>query len=678
MRKVNLRLRFTLLFSLVFFVAVVSTWLIIAQNLREHGENEIRLQSRIMMEMLSSVRQYTTNHIYPLLGAELDTRDQFIPETVPAYSAQTVFNIFRTSEDYQNHLYREASLNPTNPNDLATSFEEDLISTFQENPDQSELSGFTLIDNKDVYYSARPLRVSSDSCLRCHGNVEDAPASLINSYGSEAGFGYKLGDIIAIRMLYVPAERVLAEQSRILILVMGVFSGVFIVVILLSNVVISRTVVAPVMHISRLAQLIYTNKLRLDAPEVSTIQKLAQRNDEFGDTARVLEQMTTEVYNREVRMIRESEERYRRTVAAMSEGLIVFDVHGKLQLCNPAAEKIIGISAAQFRSSDVHLDWNAFSESGTPFTVESHPVSVTMRTERAQNNVMMQIRSEAKPQRWVLVNTQPLRDPKDNVMYAIVTTIADVTERKQAEDILQSALEQERELGDLKSRFVSIASHEFRTPLAGILAATETLMKYRDRMDSTQIDSKLDRIRERVVHMEDIMNDVLQLARIQAGRVEFKPVHASLEEICREVIEEFSSRSEYKDRIECSFPATPLIADFDRNLMQRVLNNLVSNALKYSLQEQSIHFSLKREQDQAVIEVRDQGIGIPQDDLKHLFEPFHRASNVGVIPGTGLGLSIMKQAVELHSGTVTVDSEVDVGTTFTIRFPLSVIRIPMA
>jgi PAS domain S-box-containing protein len=251
----------------------------------------------------------------------------------------------------------------------------------------------------------------------------------------------------------------------------------------------------------------------------------------------------------------------------------------------------------------------------------------------------------------------------------VMSFLIDVTDRKLYEDYLKSALQQERELGELKSRFVSTASHEFRTPLATILAAAETLATFRGRMDDAQIDGRLNKIRQQVMHLKGIMDEVLQLARIQAGKVEFVPAPADFDGLCQEIIEEFETQDGNNDRIQYVTEFHPVPVMIDGRLMRQVVTNLISNALKYS-GEQPIHVTIKRSNKQVVLTVIDQGIGIPPDDLKRLFEPFHRATNVGTISGTGLGLSIAKQAVELHGGAIRVESEVNVGSTFTVLLPL--------
>jgi PAS domain S-box-containing protein len=370
--------------------------------------------------------------------------------------------------------------------------------------------------------------------------------------------------------------------------------------------------------------------------------------------------------------LRESEERYRSTVRVIREGLVLQGADGTIQLCNRAAEDILGLSEDQMigrHSNDPR--WRLIREDGSPFPGEDHPAMFTLRTGIPQSNVVMGIQKSDGTLTWILINSQPLFVSGQAKPYAAVTTFADITERKMTDEALRRALAQEKELGEMKSRFVSMASHEFRTPLAAILSTTEILMFYRDRIDPSQFNGRLDRIRKQVLYMKGIMEDVLQLARIQDGRVEYHPIESDLDALCRQIIDEFITQPQHSGRIRYISTAAPLYLAYDDRLMRQIINNLVGNALKYSVAEKVVHVHLARTEAYVILSVRDEGIGIPLDDLKHLFEPFHRAGNVGSISGTGLGLSIVKRAVEMHDGMIIPESQVGVGSTFTVKFPLT-------
>lgn len=254
----------------------------------------------------------------------------------------------------------------------------------------------------------------------------------------------------------------------------------------------------------------------------------------------------------------------------------------------------------------------------------------------------------------------------------VVCVIRDITERNQVEEALRNALITEKELGELKTRFISMASHEFRTPLATILAFTESLSIFRHKLTDEQIDKKLTNIRGQVEHLTDIMEDVLLLARMQTRRMEFNPVIVNLDGLCRSVLHEFQSRPDVRHQVE--YFCSPEIDEvmLDRKLMRQIISNLLSNAIKYSPEHRVVHLRLEAAGDIYLLIIQDHGIGIPDSDLKHLFEPFHRASNVQTISGTGLGLAIVKDAVEVHGGTIVVESQVGTGSTFTIRLPVTI------
>jgi signal transduction histidine kinase len=272
--------------------------------------------------------------------------------------------------------------------------------------------------------------------------------------------------------------------------------------------------------------------------------------------------------------------------------------------------------------------------------------------------------------RWFQTIKVPIvsADGKSKYVLGVST---DITERRKSEARLQEAFQKEKELGELKSRFVSMASHEFRTPLATILAVTETLSAYRKKMEDAQIDQRLSKIQDQVGHLKDVIDDVLQLAQIQAQKVVFNPVLVDLDAMCRSVLDEFQSRPNIKHELVYTCDAKLREAYLDKRLMRQIINNLMSNAVKYSPEGKTIRINLEEQDNNLIFKIQDQGIGIPEADLKHLFQPFHRADNVGTISGTGLGLVITKESVELHGGIIAVESTVGVGTTFTVTIPLA-------
>jgi signal transduction histidine kinase len=231
-------------------------------------------------------------------------------------------------------------------------------------------------------------------------------------------------------------------------------------------------------------------------------------------------------------------------------------------------------------------------------------------------------------------------------------------------------LEIERRLSQLKSSFVSMVSHEFRTPLGITMSAVELLQHYSDRIPPEKREALLADIHGSTRHMSDLMEQVLLLGRAEAGKLGFRPALLDLPALARRLAEETSLATQQRCPLEVRLEGTLEGAVGDEALLRHILGNLLSNATKYSPAGAPVELIVRRESSEAIVQVRDRGIGIPEEDLPQLFQAFHRAGNVGKIPGTGLGLAIVKRCVTLHHGSVEVASPRGAGTEFTVRLPL--------
>lgn len=270
---------------------------------------------------------------------------------------------------------------------------------------------------------------------------------------------------------------------------------------------------------------------------------------------------------------------------------------------------------------------------------------------------------------WVSLSGQAVNH--NNLLDGTVWTALDINDRKQAEEGIRMALAQQRELNDLRSRFVSMTSHEFRTPLATILSSAELLKFYSERMEATERQEVLQSIENSVQRMTTMLDSVLVLGRGEAGMMTFSPTEADLPTLCQAILDETLHAATHalcKVTLNVSPDLPP--GQFDPDLLRHVFGNLLSNAIKYSPSGGQVTFDVGLENGHFVLSVADEGIGIPSDELPHLFSSFHRASNVGDIKGTGLGLAIVKQAVELHGGDIAVQSQAGQGSCFTVRLPL--------
>jgi PAS domain S-box-containing protein len=245
-----------------------------------------------------------------------------------------------------------------------------------------------------------------------------------------------------------------------------------------------------------------------------------------------------------------------------------------------------------------------------------------------------------------------------------------ITSRKQAEDEMRRALEQEKELSRLKTNFVTLVSHEFRTPLGIIMSAADILKRYFERLTPARREEHLQDIHDASRRMAELMDEVLLLARVEAGRMECRPTPIDLRTFCLRLAEEMQAASSAAGRITVRTARLPAGAAADEALLRHIFHNLLGNALKYSSGPTPVEFGVECDRLDALFTVRDQGIGIPEADLHELFQAFRRGSNVSERPGSGLGLVIVKRCVDLHGGTIRLESKEGAGTTVTVRLPL--------
>jgi PAS domain S-box-containing protein len=250
-----------------------------------------------------------------------------------------------------------------------------------------------------------------------------------------------------------------------------------------------------------------------------------------------------------------------------------------------------------------------------------------------------------------------------------------ITEQKQAEQDMLNALNKERELNELKSRFVSMASHEFRTPLATILSSVNLVNRYSETDNTEGISKHVGRIRSSVRNLTSILNDFLSLEKLEQGKTPFKSEEFSMCELARSVTDEISSMTKEGQKIQLNCCpdsgayTSGLINGLDPQLIRNILFNLLSNAVKYSKEHNVIILTIEISEN-LTITVEDQGMGIPLEEQQHLFERFFRAKNATHIQGTGLGLNIVQKHVDLMGGTIDFKSKTEEGTTFVISLPI--------
>jgi signal transduction histidine kinase len=250
----------------------------------------------------------------------------------------------------------------------------------------------------------------------------------------------------------------------------------------------------------------------------------------------------------------------------------------------------------------------------------------------------------------------------------VLVIVRDVTERKRREELLRATLSRERQLGELKTRFMRLMSHEFRTPLSVILTSNDLLARISGAMPPEKRERYFGIIRSQVHHLTRILDDILLVSRAESVGLDLHRQALNLEQYCRSVVDEFVATAP-DNNVVFTASCAGCIVHLDERMMRQALVNLLANAVKYSRQGSPVSFDVTCDEAQLIIQIRDTGIGIPVEDQEHLFTVFHRAQNIDYRPGAGLGLVIVKHVVHGHGGDVTCHSEVGVGTTFTLTIP---------
>jgi signal transduction histidine kinase len=314
------------------------------------------------------------------------------------------------------------------------------------------------------------------------------------------------------------------------------------------------------------------------------------------------------------------------------------------------------------------------------------PATDLLITPEAQDELVRQATPDgvlhATETRWrtrsgdlldVMVSAEPIEIEGE---LCVLTIGVDITEHKQAESAkveaekLRLELATQRELLALKENFISMMSHEFRTPLALILTAKESLQHYYERLTPERRMEKMQQIEDQVRYVVRLLDDVLTMGQASAGKLNFNPTPLDVAAFCRKIVEETRVSDKNNHPFDCQIDGDWTNAFSDPQLLQHILVNLLGNAVKYSPQNTTVSLTLSRSGDEAVLRVQDEGIGIPPEDQEHLFDAFHRGKNAQFAKGTGLGLAIVQKSVEEHGGTIRFESALGKGTTFIVRLPV--------
>ncbi len=269
--------------------------------------------------------------------------------------------------------------------------------------------------------------------------------------------------------------------------------------------------------------------------------------------------------------------------------------------------------------------------------------------------------------KWICSKTFPVI--KDGEIIRTVGIAEDISLRKEYEEKIENALTKEKELNDLKSRFVSMVSHEFRTPLGLILSSTELLQNYGFKWDVSKRNEQFKKIKKAIDNLTSLMKDILTLSEEEFTNIKISPAEIDIVSFINELIEEIKSISSEYPSIHFEHPDSFKVFA-DKKLLRQILMNLTSNAVKFTPATNNVFIKLTLNKNKFETKIKDEGMGIPPEDLTNIFEPFIRAKNVGEIKGSGLGLSIVKRAVELQNGEIKIASKLNEGSVFTVILPV--------
>ena len=382
-----------------------------------------------------------------------------------------------------------------------------------------------------------------------------------------------------------------------------------------------------------------------------------------GQTALALERKRQEEELRaSTRLLRESEERF---------GKAFRSTPAVLSITRLADERIIEVNEA-FLETSGFARTEVLGHTTTELDLWVNPEERTefLRQVRANGVVRSfeaRLRTKQRQEETALMSAEAIELNGEPCLLALILVI---TARKRAEEELLRTLAQERELSELKSRFVSMVSHEFRTPLGVIMSSAEILQDYMGRLSPERRTQHLQDIFQCTRHMGALMEEVLLLSQAEAGKLQCKPVALDLVGLSQRITSEVLTATEERCPIEVQIPAPLPMADGDEGLLRHILTNLLSNAIKYSPAGVAVQFRIEKQGSNAILTVTDHGIGISEADARQLFQAFHRGGNVGQTPGSGLGLVIVKRCVELHRGRIAFDSHEGTGTTFMVFLPV--------
>lgn len=353
--------------------------------------------------------------------------------------------------------------------------------------------------------------------------------------------------------------------------------------------------------------------------------------------------------------------RLRAIIDTAVDGIITIDQRGLIETINPAVTRLFGFTEEELIGQNIKILMPEPDRGRHDQYIEKYNDTGKGSIIGRGHEVIGRRKDGSTFPFLLSISEVELSDRK--IFTGIIHDISELREVKEA-------LKKEMQLNELKSRFVTMASHEFRTPLSAILSSASLIGKYKETDDDDKRVKHINRIKSSVANMTNILNDFLSLSRLEEGRVIIQPTAFEVEELVQEAIDEISPVLKNKQEIVYTLKGESDVI-MDKNIVKNIIINLLSNAIKYSGEGKTIKVYTEVDKTFFAIQIQDQGIGIPEDDQAHLFSRFFRAHNVTNIEGTGLGLNIVKKYLDLMNGNIQFESKLNEGSTFSIKIPLN-------
>jgi PAS domain S-box-containing protein len=363
---------------------------------------------------------------------------------------------------------------------------------------------------------------------------------------------------------------------------------------------------------------------------------------------------------------KETEERFRFMSESMSDLVSLHSINGAVYYVSPSINDILNLETYDV----IGHNSSEFLNARDLIKIKNEIIEPLKKGEIEKGVTQIELRRKDGSAVWCETVIQPLGNGEK--IDSVMAVTRDITERKKAEEEMQNALIKEKELNEFKSRFISMASHEFRTPLTSIKSSVDMMEMYADELDVNRnkpFIKHCDKIGVQISRLTNLMNDVLILGRTEANKMPFTPEPIDLVAFIMHFIEQNYLNLEDGRTVTLSVEGSRRDVRLDENLFSHILGNAISNAFKYSKDRPNPEVKIHYDNDFYSITIKDHGIGIPKKEQANLFESFFRAENTTGIEGTGLGLVIMKQFVEMHQGTIKIESAKGKGTSVIITFP---------